>query len=465
MSQPPLPRKALLLLDLQSGISGDMFVAAAAALAGCEAEVAGLPARLGLDGVSCVFKTVIRGGLQCRKFDVLEEAHSQEHTHTHDGVTHTHSHPHAHGKPHTHSHAHVHAEDAAQHGHHHDHRGLSDIKALINAADLDTGVKARALRMFDALGAVEAEAHGVPLESVHFHEVGAIDSIIDIVAAALCIERLAPAKVRASSVCVGKGAVRTSHGLLPVPAPATEKLLHGITTHTGELSGEWTTPTGALIVRELAPEISDAPCSVVSSACGAGNKDTATRPNMVRLRLATEAASGVTAKVAPDAFGTETSATLAKASAPTGLLEDEVVVLQTNIDNTTGELLSADFLDLLLRAGARDALLHPVLMKKGRPAQQLEVLAAPADAQRLAALILTHTSTIGVRMTTAQRLMLPREAVQLETPFGPVAAKRVTLPSGETRTQPEYEACRALAEKSGVPVQTVYRSAGDTSRH
>lgn len=438
MNTPP----DTLILDLQSGISGDMFVAAAARLAGCEDEILRLPATLGLDGVSVHFDDVVRSSLQARHFTVIDaheheehEPHGHEH-HTHEHEEHDAHHRHAH--EHEHAHHHAHEEHDGAHAHH-AHRPLSEIRALLNRARLDDPVRARALRMFQRLGEVEAAAHGIPVEKVHFHEVGAIDSIIDIVGAALCIERLGLRQVFATPVCVGHGTVNVAHGVLPVPAPATERLLQGMPTFAGELSGEWTTPTGALILSELAPTFSDATLVATASSFGAGSKDTRKRPNLLRLRLAHTAAPAI--------------------GRTDGLLSDELVSIACNIDDSTGEFLGADLLDRLLKAGARDAVLHPIVMKKGRPAQQLEVLAEPALAAELATLVLSHTSTIGVRMTPVSRLMLKRESLEVDTPYGAIAVKRVTLPDGSTRCAPEYESVKQAAERAGVPAPTVHQAA------
>jgi len=411
-----------LLIEVANGISGDMFVAAAAGLAKCEAEVLALPGQLGIDDVRCEFRDVVRSSLQCRKFDVLQGKRPADTTAT-EAEGHHESHGHDH---HVHHHKH----------HHHEHRSLSSIRTMIEEAGLESAVAKRAVHMFEHLGAVEADAHGIPVEQVHFHEVGAVDSIVDIVAAALCIERLRINEAYSTPVCVGSGTVSTAHGQLPVPAPATEKLLHGFPTTAGELPGEWTTPTGALILRELQPSFTLPTLVTLNSSLGGGTKDSKGRPNVIRLRLVETTTAAVD-----------------------GLERDELCALFANIDDMQGELLGADLLDTLLQAGARDAVIHPILMKKGRPAHQLQVLAEPGEAARLAEMILTHTSTIGVRMVPVQRLMLPREAMAVATEFGDVAAKRVTLPNGSTRILPEYEACRKIAAKHGVPVQEIYRSA------
>lgn len=300
-------KNKILAVDAHSGISGDMFVAAAAALAKCEEEVCALPGKLGLEGVTCRFRDVIRGSIQCRKFDVMEgdltaeeaagsreicHGHSHVHDHSHEhGHSHEHDHSHEHGHSHErgHSHDHGHSHEHGQHhehDHHHEHRALSSIREMIVSAGLEAGVEERALRMFNRLGEVEALAHGIPVEQVHFHEVGAVDSIVDIVAAALCIERLAVDAVYSSPICVGSGTVRTAHGILPVPAPATERLLRGMPTTVGELPGEWTTPTGALILTELNVTFQLPTLVTTDAAFGGGTRNPSERPSVLRLRLA-----------------------------------------------------------------------------------------------------------------------------------------------------------------------------------
>lgn len=429
-----------LIIEPTSGISGDMFVAAAASLAGCEDEVVALPAKLGLNGVTCSFGDVARASIQCRKFDVSDggkpaeeaAAHSHSHDHSH---SHGHGDGHHHHDHHHHGHSHTHDEGHGHH-HHHEHRSLSTIREMIQNAGLERAVEERALRMFDRLGAVESEAHGIPVEKVHFHEVGAVDSIIDIVAAALCIERLGVETAFSGPVCVGSGTVDTAHGILPVPAPATERLLQGMPCQAGDLQGEWTTPTGALILGELEAKFENPVVTTEASAFGGGGRNPQKRPNILRVRVA------------------EVS------SKATGDLErDEMVSIHCNIDDSAGELFGADFVDTILESGAVDVVIHSVVMKKGRPGQLVEVLAPPSCADDVAMFILENTPTIGVRLVPVKRLKLHREVCTIATPYGDVAGKAVTLPSGRRRVSPEYEACRELAERSGVPVQDVYRAA------
>jgi len=235
-----------LIIEPAAGISGDMFVAAAASLAECEGEVIALPPRLGLDRVACRFADATRGGMACRRFFVEEPPAAERHPH----------------------------------------RPLAEIMRRIADAGLDDAVAVRAGRMFSLLGKVEAAVHAIPIEQVHFHEVGAVDSIIDIVAAAVCIERLRIEAIFSGPVCTGFGTVATAHGLLPVPAPATEKLLQGMPTFFGPLAGEWTTPTGALILRDLAVGFAVPALATAGSVYGGGSADPPERPNLLRLRLA-----------------------------------------------------------------------------------------------------------------------------------------------------------------------------------
>jgi uncharacterized protein (TIGR00299 family) protein len=385
-----------LLVDAQAGISGDMFVAAAATLADCEDEIMALPRLLGLDDVQCHFSDVRRGSIGCRRFDVR----------------------------------------CAAEGHSSMHRPLADIVRMIERGALEPEVRARAVRMFEKLGTVEANLHAIAIEDVHFHEVGAGDSIIDIVAAAVCIERLEVEAVFSTPVCVGSGLVETAHGQLPIPAPATERLLHGVPVVVGELPGEWTTPTGALILGELRAGFEWPLHVVTASSFGAGARNPVNRPNILRLRLA-----DVSQEAVPSPSG------------------DEVAELRCNLDDCSGEMLGADFIAELLEHGALDVVVYPVTMKKGRPGYVLEVLAEWRNADVLARHVLETTTTIGVRLRRVRRLTLERVSSRVETAFGEVEVKVVRLPSGQYRVSPEYESCRGLAASSGVPIHVVYAAA------
>ncbi len=379
---------SVLYIEPFSGISGDMFLGAVAPLADAEDEIASLPDKLGLDGVSIQFTDAMKSGIRCRKVDITLPEQKES-----------------------------------------DHRHLSDIERMIREADLGAGAKDAAVAIFRLLGKVEARVHDIPLEKVHFHEVGALDSIIDIVGAAILIDRLDVAKTYCDPVCTGYGFVHTAHGRLPVPAPATELLLQNMPTLRGQTEAELVTPTGAAILNYLAPDFQPGVVSRTASSWGAGSKDF-DHPNALRVSLIRENDD-----------------------------MEALWLLQTNVDDMTGELLGADFLTGCIEAGALDAWLTPIIMKKGRPALQIDALCAGEDKETLASFLLEHTTTLGLRILPVQRRSLPRSFRTVETPFGAVRLKIATLPSGKERAVPEYEECAALAREAGVPVREIFVAA------
>ncbi len=386
-----------LKLDPFSGISGDMFAGAMIDLVDGEQEILAIPSALGLEDVEIGLGWVERSSLRARKFDVL-----------------------LHGTP---------ADDVVgDHGH----RQLSEILELLDSAELDPAVRDRAVDMFDRLGEAEVASHGGSLETIHFHEAGAIDSIVDVVAAAWLIERSSVDVVLCEPVCTGFGTVKTAHGELPVPGPATDHLLRGYPVRAGSEEGEMTTPTGAAILRHLDPVFDRSTNRILQTAMGAGSKQLDSRPNVLRASIC---------EVITDA---ETSS---------------AVVIKTNIDDMAGELLGEDLVSLLLGAGALDVVLHQVTMKRGRPGIQLEVLAPTEHEEALATLLLQHTSTLGVRVMPVRRHVLERTRVEIDTVFGPIGIKQAVLPDGEYRGFPEFEDCRRAAEQAGVSVQRVYMEA------
>jgi uncharacterized protein (TIGR00299 family) protein len=394
-----------LKLEPYSGISGDMFIGALAPLLGAESLITALPGKLGLNGVEVTFTDVIRSTISCRKMNVELHGHEPE-AHVH----HAHHHPH----------------------HDHDHRAYVEIVHMIDHADLPAGAKALAQDMFRRLGEAEAEMHGISLEKVHFHEVGAEDSIIDLVGAAVLIDRLQPQAVFCSPICVGHGFVNTAHGKLPIPAPATQHLLQGMPTFPGEVDKEMTTPSGATILAALQPIFSLPTLIHDATSLGAGSRDLA-QPNALRASLCH---------------------TVQASSAP-----DEICLLQTNLDNTSAEDLGADTLSDLLDAGALDAWLTPIVMKKGRPAHKLEVLCTTENRDRLSHYLLQSLPTLGVRIFSGCRSKLNRSTTSVETPFGTVDIKVHVLPDGTERGIPEYESCREKAAMHHQSVQTVREAA------
>jgi len=311
--------------------------------------------------------------------------------------------------------------DVEEHDHH-THRHYAGIDAMITDSALAAGVKEKARSIFRCLAEAEARVHGVAVEDVHFHEVGAIDSIVDIVAAAICLEYLEVEQVYASALPLGRGFVQTAHGRLPVPAPATAELLGGLAVHGGCGEGERVTPTGAAILAALATNPGTRPdMTLVRVGSGAGSKDFSDCPNILRAFLGTGAAGGV----------------------------EEVREASCNLDDVTPEVIGY-VQELLLENGALDVWLAPVQMKKGRPGTVLSFLCVPFDLERLAALVMAETGCLGVRYASLRRIVQSRRIEERDTPFGPVRFK-----VGEYGEKPEYEDCRRIARERGIPCRDI----------
>jgi uncharacterized protein (TIGR00299 family) protein len=312
----------------------------------------------------------------------------------------------------------------------HSHRHYADIRAMIAASSLADPVKDRAQRIFRRLAEAEALVHGVAVEEVHFHEVGALDSIIDIVGTAICLEYLAVEAIHAAPLPLGGGFVDTAHGRLPVPAPATAELLRGLAVHGECGGGERVTPTGAAILAALtAGEFQPRPAMVIAGiGCGAGSKDFDDVPNILRAFLGNQ-----------------------EPGEP-----ERVIMAETNIDDSTPEVLG-HAMERLLEEGALDVFFTPIQMKKNRPATQLSFVCQPELLQKLAALALRETSAIGIRHYPVARITLERNIMERETPFGPLRFKQVFDNGHLLRAAPEYEDCRRIAREKGVPLQEVLR--------
>ena len=311
------------------------------------------------------------------------------------------------------------------------HRHLPDILDILRASTLPAPVRSRAEAVFQVLAEAEARVHDVPVEQVHFHEVGALDAIADVVGVVAGLARLGVTTLSCRALPVSHGTVRCAHGLLPVPAPAVLRLMDGLPTEPLDVSGETVTPTAAALLRVLVDSWAPAPAMrITGQGYGAGTREFP-RANVLCLMLG-EREPGLTA--------------------------DTLVLLSSNIDDMNPEWLPG-VLERLLAGGARDAWLTPILMKKGRPAHTLNVLADPMRSAQLRRLMLTHTSTLGVREQTVARHSLPRESATVTTPWGTVRMKVATLPDGTRRAAPEYEDCRALSESAEVPMADVYAAA------
>jgi uncharacterized protein (TIGR00299 family) protein len=411
--------------DTFSGIAGDMTIAALID-AGVPFEVVekGLEP-LELRGYRLELSRRVRSGIAARKFDVHVDPH------------HPHPHEHVAGAGHPHGHS------ATPH----EHRHYAEIRELLERRPLPSGVRSRAQRIFHALAVAEGRVHDVSPDEVAFHEVGAIDAIVDIVGASICLDHLGIGEIYAGPLPLGSGFARTAHGVIPIPAPATLELLRGFATRPHDGSVELVTPTGAAILAALATPAPAPELLPEAIGYGAGERELADRPNLLRVVIGRRPAPQRI--VAPDG---------APEGASAGIVPDEMVVLETNIDDMSPELFEPA-VEALFAAGARDVTLTPLMMKKGRPGTLLQVIAAPSDRERLVAILLRETSTIGVRGHAVSRWTLPRSAAIVRTEYGPIAVKTVVLPDGTERTAPEYDDCRRVARERGVPVARVHAAA------
>lgn len=313
------------------------------------------------------------------------------------------------------------------------HRHLHHIQAMLAAADLEPEVRERAEEVFARLASAEAEVHGSTLEKVHFHEVGAADALVDIAGTIAGLRALGIEEVHASPLPLGRGAVRSEHGLIPVPAPATAVLLRGAPVEMPDIEFELVTPTGAALITTLVKAWAGTPAFRLDRVgIGAGQRDLKERPNVLRLLVGErEVGAGARRRVA---------------------------VLETALDDENPQVVAA-LIPRLLVAGALDAMLIPAVMKKGRPGQWLVVLSDPAVAPELARVILTETGTLGVRIREEERIELPRRSVEVTTPHGAVVLKVARLPGGEERATPEFESVRQASERCGVPLREVAEAA------
>ena len=426
-----------LFLDCSNGASGDMIVAALLDAGASEDRL-----RAVLDSLSVAGEFDVRisrsakSALDACDFDVILRGVEN---HDHDmAYLHGHDHDHGHEDPHhDHGHGHDHGHDHPHH-HHHAHRGLAEVSAVIDSAAMTDGARALAHRTFDILAAAEAKAHGVPVDEVHFHEVGAVDSIVDIIAASVCLDDLAPERVYATPVPDGRGTVRCQHGIIPVPVPAVVNICsqQGLPFQHVDVEGELVTPTGAALIAAFGAQFTlPASYRIERVGLGAGKRDYAV-PSLVRAVLIDEDAPA--RAEGPDA------------AAP------YVCKLECDIDDATSESL-AYAAERLMAEGAREVHWLPIFTKKGRPAYQLQVISAPEDVGRLEGVIFAETTTIGLRRQRMGRTVLPREEGEVETPYGAICIKTVTLPDGSHRSKPEYEDVAAAARAAGKPFNEVAR--------
>lgn len=397
------------VFDGWSGVAGDMWVGALLDAGVPMAPLEAAVASLGLPGVSIRATKVLRGGLSGTHFTVDCGKSTAGSQFTPLGAA----------SPRL-------SRSTAVAGH--THRGLREIEAIVQRAGLPPAVEQHCLQIYRAIGEVEAKAHGCSIDAVHFHEVGAEDTIVDVVCACLGTHLLGVERIHANGIAVGSGTVRAEHGILPVPAPATIALLRGIPVRQGGLDGERTTPTGAALLRTLVHEFDSAVTFTAEAiGYGAGTRDDAGLPNLLRVTVGTAAAAAT-----------------------------ELVELQCQLDTATGEQ-TGWLLDELLRKGAVDAFAVPVTMKKGRPGLLITVLCDDARAMPLANLLLEESSSLGVRRHRVARTVLERWQETRDTACGPVIFKVARLPSGALLARPEDDEVQRLCKALGIGRAEVLR--------
>ena len=448
----PLPKGLHLHFDPSSGIAGDMTVGALVDAGVPKSVVIKAVTAMGVPGLTVKFDRRQRGAYVGTGFVVRWPGQDQAHTHDHD---HSHDHDHDHGHDHDHDHSHDHDHDQAPdlrpfrprkpaklkatakaHSHAHDdaHRDYAAIRRLLKQADLDADVRALAAEIFAAVAQAESKLHGVPLDRIAFHEVGAYDSIADIVGASAAIVALAPASISSAPPVLGSGQVRTAHGIVPVPAPATAELLADVPVRA-EGHGELTTPTGAAILATVVDRFGALPpLRLKAQGFGPGTRELSDRPNVLRVLL-----------------GEPLGQLLPESPA-------EAVLLESNIDDMNPQL-HEPLLTALLEAGALDAWSTPILMKKGRPALTVSALAAPASVEAVARAFFENSTTIGLRTLPLGRAVLARSSARLKTAYGQVAVKLSALDGRVMAATPEFEDCRKLARAAKVPVRVVLAAA------
>ena len=421
----------VLHLDAFSGIAGNMFAAALLDLGLKRKELtedlAGIdvPHRLKISRVQ-------RGALAARYFRVEVPGGS-------GGRKRRGGHSHAHAHSHGHSHSHG-AEDHGPHGPQGDAshtRAYLDIVRLFEKSRLRPAVRSRALAIFEALGHAEAHVHGVSLDEVHFHEVGAVDAIVDVATAAIGLDRLGIQRVTSSPVALGQGTFESAHGRLPLPAPATLELLRGRPTVPAHVEWETVTPTGAAILRTIVDEYTALPAMTIEAiGIGAGNDRPGPMPNVLRAIM-----------------GTDSS----------GPRHDRISVLETNLDDLVPEHFD-HLMERLFEQGALDVSLQNIQMKKNRPGFLVRVMTRPSDRDALARVLFAESTAIGVRIQEQERLILDREVKKIQTPYGRVRVKFIRSLDGEVEVAPEYDDCKRAARRTQALLSKVLREIESLAR-
>jgi uncharacterized protein (TIGR00299 family) protein len=408
-----------LYIECNMGAAGDMLLASLAELTGdvkaCEEKLNSL----GIPDVTYEFEKSVKCGIEGTHAHVvvsgveedehMHDHHHEEHHHEHTHEEHAHTHEHEH-----HDHDHHHEHEHEEHHHHHTH--MSDIENIINGLNVSDKVKADALAVYGLIAEAESKAHGKPVTDIHFHEVGTMDAVADIVGVCVLLEQIGADKIVVSPLATGFGQVRCAHGILPVPAPATASIIEGIPTYSGDVEGELLTPTGAALLKHFAGSFGTRPVMAIEkTGYGMGKKDFA-KANMLRTFIG-EADNE----------------------------SDKVVEMKFNVDDMTGEEIGYAT-GVLMDNGALDVFTTSVYMKKNRPGILLTVIAKPEDKEKFAKLIFENTKTIGIRFNEMERFKLSRREEKVMTRFGEVSFK-VSEGFGVTKTKPEYDDVKGIADK------------------
>jgi uncharacterized protein (TIGR00299 family) protein len=395
----------IMLIEPFSGISGDMMIGALLDLGFSFEDLKEKLALLPVKGYHLTAEKCSRSGIQATKFDV------------HEDQLHHHDHP------------------KGQHHHHPHHRTFADIRKMIESSGLSAWIKEKSIAAFQKLAEAEGKVHGQPPEAVHFHEVGAVDSIVDIVGTMIAVESFLPVQIISSSINVGQGTLECQHGTYPVPGPAAQELLKNIPIFSNAVTGELTTPTGATLVATLAEKFGMRPAMTISaSGYGAGTKQTPGNANVLRITLGE---AGLGTGVSP---------------------EEQVAVIDATIDDMSPQVYGY-FQEKALAAGALDVYATPIYMKKNRPAMKMTCVCTTPDLERITMLIFRETTTIGVRYIIAQRKTLQRRFSQVQTHFGLVSMKISLLDGLPVNFIPEFDDCRRLAAEKGVALKEVQAAA------
>ena len=421
-----------LYLECSMGAAGDMLTAALLELTGDRKAFTDKMNAIGLPGVHVEAEAAVKCGITGTHMKVtvdgVEEESADAHVHTHEEHDHDHGHPHDHDHDHDHGHAHPHEEEhehSHDHGHgHHHHASVAEIDTMIDNLDVSDRVKADAKAVYALIADAESKVHGRPVSDIHFHEVGTLDAVADVVGVCLLMETLSPEQVIASPIHTGSGHVHCAHGILPVPAPATALILTGIPSYGGAVKGELCTPTGAALLKHFVSRFGDRPVMTVEAVgYGMGKKDFE-QANCVRAFLG-------------ESEGTR----------------EQITRLECNLDDMTGEDIGFAT-EQLFAAGALEVYTQSVGMKKSRPGVLLSVICLPADADRLAETIMKHTTTLGVRRQDLSRYALRRKIETVDTDWGKVRVKRASG-MGAAREKYEYDDLEALAKEHGVSLGEV----------